>query len=195
VSLIIRQGFVLQKRVLTFCPLYYRYLYSLCPAGEALTERCFQNISLPFVGSTHTIRYLDNGTEFTIPARDVNEGTWPRGSAWRVNPIPACNCDQGDSCVARNGTALTQAYADEGPPSPKGEATKGNDCPTGTQFPVPFPYGYGMHTWYNSETGPSRNMWAIVDKVQVPNITGDFVLRWRWDAEQVRLLLSTYSHH
>jgi hypothetical protein len=43
-----------------------------------------------------------------------------------------------------------------------------------------------MHTWYNNEAGPSRNMWAIVDKVQVPNITGDFVLRWRWDAEQVQ---------
>lgn len=100
------------------------YLYSLCPAGEALTERCFEKLPLPFVGSTHTIRYLDNGTEFTIPATDVNVGTWPQGSAWRVNPIPACNCDQGDSCVARNGTDLTQAYADDGPPSPKGETTK-----------------------------------------------------------------------
>jgi hypothetical protein len=115
------------------------YLYSLCPAGEPVTEQCFQKISLPFVGSTHTIRYLDNGTEFSIPARDVDVGTWPQGSAWRLNPIPACNCDQGDSCVARNGTDLTQAYSDAGPPSPKGEATKGNDCQTGTQFPVPFP--------------------------------------------------------
>jgi hypothetical protein len=52
-----------------------------------------------------------------------------------------------------------------------------------------YSYGYGMHTWYNNETGPSRNMWAIVDKIRVPNITGDFVLRWRWDTEQVRLLL------
>ena len=81
---------------------------------------------------------------------------------------------------------IIQAYADDGPPTPKGDAKNGNDCPTGTQFPVPFPYGYGMHMWYNSEDGPSRDMWAIVDKVQLPNIVGDFVLRWRWDTEQVR---------
>ena len=29
-----------------------------------------------------------------------------------------------------------------------------------------------------------RNMWAIVDEVQVPKVKGDFVLRWRWDTEQ-----------
>jgi len=169
------------------------YLYSLCPAAEALTEECFQMGSLPFVGHSHTIRYLDNKTsghqnrtELTIPATDVSVGTWPKGSSWRLNPIPACNCDRGDSCVAQNTTDidLLKAYADEGPPQPKGEAGNGNDCPTGTQFPVPFPYGYGMHLWYNKEDGPSRDMWAIVDQVQVPNTTGEFVLRWRWDTEQ-----------
>jgi hypothetical protein len=80
--------------------------------------------------------------------------------------VVSCNCDQGDSCVDGNKTDLTRAYSDEGPPNPQGKATKGNSCPTGTQFPVPFPYGYGMHTWYNDEDGPSRNMWAIVDKVR-----------------------------
>ena len=29
-----------------------------------------------------------------------------------------------------------------------------------------------------------NNMWAVVDQVQLPNVTGDYVLRWRWDAEQ-----------
>ena len=53
------------------------YLYSLCPAGKALTEECFSMGTLPFVGKHHTIRYLDNRTEFTIPAVDVSEGTWP----------------------------------------------------------------------------------------------------------------------
>ena len=155
-----------------------------------MTEQCFQAEPLAFVGDTHTIRYLDNHTEFTIPATAVSEGTKPAGSAWRLNPIPACNCDQGDSCSARNGSSdLTSAYKDDGPPVPQGQATNGNSCPTGTQFPVPFPYGYGMHTWYNKEDGPSRNMWAIVDKVQLPKVTGDFVLRWRWDTEQVRISL------
>ena len=117
------------------------YLYSLCPSGEPLTEECFQMGTLPFVGDTHTIRYLDNKTEFTIPAMDVNEGTWPAGSAWRRNPIPACNCDQGDECVYDSAADLVRAYANDGPPHPKGDAVAtGNDCPFGTQFPVPFPY-------------------------------------------------------
>lgn len=162
------------------------YLYSLCPSNESLTEKCFHRLPLPFVGKTHTIRYLDNGTEFPIPATDVAEGTWPMGSTWRRNPIPACNCDRGDACSAANGTIdMQMAYSDAGPPTPKGDATNGNDCQTGTQFPVPFPYGYGQHMWYNSEGGLSRDMWAIVDKLQLPaDLTGDFVLRWRWDTEQ-----------
>ena len=164
-------------------------LYSLCPSGEPLTERCFQQTPLPFVGSHHTIRYIDNGTEFPIPATDVSEGTWPKGSSWRVNPIPACNCDRGDACNTKNGTiAMQKAYHDDGPPVPKGDAGNGNDCPTGTQFPVPFPYGYGQHMWYNNPAGPSRDMWAIIDQVQVPNVTGDYVLRWRW--VRVHLCLS-----
>jgi hypothetical protein len=31
-------------------------------------------------------------------------------------------------------------------------------------------------------------MWAIVDKVQLPNISGDFVLRWRWVRGRAGLL-------
>ena len=96
-ALVLCRTHQLQVDCLGFSPEFHREShtalilsqYSLCPAGEALTERCFHNLTLPFVGSTHTIRYLDNGTEFTIPAVDVNEGTWPQGSAWRLNPIPA----------------------------------------------------------------------------------------------------------
>ena len=35
-----------------------------------------------------------------------------------------------------------------------------------------------------TRTYQPRNMWAIVDKVLVPSVTGEFVLRWRWDTEQ-----------
>ena len=74
----------------------------------------------------------------------------------------------GDECRPKshpNVTDLEAAYSDDGPPVPKGNAGNGNDCPTGTQFPVPFPYGYGQHMWYNDPNGPSRDMWAIVDQV------------------------------
>ena len=56
---------------------------------EPLTERCLQGHSLPFVGSNHTIRYLDGRPDLQIPARDVDKGTFPEGSVWRLNPVRA----------------------------------------------------------------------------------------------------------
>ena len=38
------------------------YVYSLCPANETLTEKCFQKTTLPFVGDFHRIRRLDNSS-------------------------------------------------------------------------------------------------------------------------------------
>lgn len=43
------------------------YLYSVCPKSEPLTEHCLQGHSLPFVGSNHTIRYLDGRPELQVP--------------------------------------------------------------------------------------------------------------------------------
>jgi hypothetical protein len=74
------------------------YAYSLCPASEPLTEECFQKLTLPFVGKHHTIRHMDNFSQYVIPAMQVSEGTFPPGSTWRRNPIPACNCDAGKQC-------------------------------------------------------------------------------------------------
>jgi hypothetical protein len=72
------------------------YAYSVCPKRTPPTETCFglRAHMLDFVGSNHTIRYSDGRPDIQIPARDVSEGTFPAGSQWRVNPIPACNCDQ-----------------------------------------------------------------------------------------------------
>lgn len=157
------------------------YIYSLCPASEELTEECFQANTLPFVGEHHTIRYMDTHEQLIIPATDVSEGTFPAFSTWRRNPIPACNCDKGFGCgmnsTKEDGAGLS--YADEGSPIPKGFS-----CPTGTQFPVPFDYGYGQQLWNNTPTGPERDMWSIVDRVRISSIPGEYVLRWRWDAEQ-----------
>ena len=66
----------------------------MCPKTSALTEECMSAHPLPFVDDKHTIRYLDGRAELQIPARDVSEGTHPSGSTWRLNPIPACNCDR-----------------------------------------------------------------------------------------------------
>ena len=159
------------------------YLYSVCPKGTPLTEECLQAHPLPFVGANHTIRYLDGRGQRVIAARDVDEGTLPAGSAWRLNPIPACNCDKGFDC-ARNDTTseggARLAYADGEQPTPKGF-----DCPTGTQAPVPFDYGYGQQVWSLADPkAPDNALWVIVDRVRAPAAKGDYVLRWRWDAEQ-----------
>merc|ERR1712039_692805 len=122
-------------------------------------------------------------------------GTWPTGSTWRRNPIPACNCDNGRECVYDQKGTLFSAYFNGSEPQPPHEscvpesgmprAINDCKCPTGTQFPVPFDYGYGDKIHYiKSKTGPDRAKWTIVDRVQVPEVSGDFVLRWRWDTEQ-----------
>ena len=162
------------------------YLYSVCPKSEKLTERCLQGHSLPFIGSNHTIRYLDGRPELQIPARDVGVGTFPEGSVWRLNPVPACNCDKGFGCTASAAAkncseevekCSTASYADEPAPSPAGFP-----CQTGTQFPVPFPYGYGQQVWNlvpGPKSGKAADMWVIVDHVRAPAEEGEYVLRWR----------------
>lgn len=63
------------------------------------TEDCFHAGHLEFASSTTEIRYQDNSrAPFNITARTVSEGTYPKGSQWRLNPIPMCNCDQGAYC-------------------------------------------------------------------------------------------------
>jgi len=156
------------------------YIYSLCPLTSELTEDCFNQMPLSFIGNNHTIRYLDNRTDLQIPATAVSIGTNPFGSTWRMNPIPACNCDEGFNCEM-NSTQDDGAripYSNHGSPKPAGFS-----CPFGTQFPVPFDYGYGQQIW-DLRTGVDADVWVIVDQLQVPNVQGSYVLRWRWDVEQ-----------
>ena len=163
------------------------YVYSLCPANESLTEACFRRTTLPFVGNHHTIRHLDNDTELQIPAMQVSVGTSPPGSVWRRNPIPACNCDAGKGCTTNahdpsqpSYPKYYQSYWNGTQPLPKGPES----CATGTQFPVAF-NAVGSHGYGQDMFGRTKEyMWAIVDKVQLPKVTGDYVLRWRWDQEQ-----------
>jgi hypothetical protein len=129
---------------------------------------------LDFVGMNHTIRYLDGRAELQIPAQDVSEGTFPTGSMWRVNPIPACNCDKSFDCGV-NASGPSVAYFAGKQPVPKGF-----NCPTGTHFPVPFDYGYGQQVWHlkGPETsGLAADTWQIVDKVRAPATAGEYVLR------------------
>jgi hypothetical protein len=103
-----------------------------------------------------------------------------------LSPSRLCgsNCDAGKHCGVNKTDPMQpaypdyyRAYADEAPPSPQGAEA----CATGTQFAVPFDRGYGQDMFDHT----SENMWAIVDQLQLPEgVSGDFVLRWRWDTEQ-----------
>jgi hypothetical protein len=62
----------------------------------------------------------------------------------------------------------------------------GFQCPFGTMFDVPFDYGYGQHVWNNPPDTPQALVWVMVDEVRAPAERGEYVLRWRWDVEQVR---------
>ena len=82
---------------------------SLCPANEPITEKCFQKTTLRFVGDFHKIRRLDNTSlpepEYTIPAMQVSEGTFPVGSTCVCRPSAATWFSAGQSAELRDTVA------------------------------------------------------------------------------------------
>eukprot|EP00037_Helgoeca_nana_P008306 m.74039 g.74039 ORF g.74039 m.74039 type:complete len:360 (+) comp18853_c0_seq1:71-1150(+) len=156
------------------------YSYSLCPKSEPITEECLNKLPLTFADLNHTIQYLDGRPSVQIPAIDVSVGTFPAGSTWRLNPIPACSCDWGRGCsINPKSSSLQKAY------------TTCADCDlqecgkeVGTEFPVPFPNGYGQQIWNRKRPSDTADDWVIVDRINVPTDAGEYVLRWRWDTEQ-----------
>jgi hypothetical protein len=100
------------------------YSYRLCKKAADpmdMTEECFNNGHLNFVGDTSIIDYrgAPGTTNLEIPAQSTTNRTFPAGSMWRKIPIPFC--------------AWTSA-----PPIP--------GCLSGKQFDPPVkgtPVGYG----------------------------------------------------
>jgi len=64
------------------------YQYRLCPASKELTEECFQQRPLPFVGQQRFRWGGPNGEQMWFNGTYVSEGTIPKGSTWAKNPIP-----------------------------------------------------------------------------------------------------------
>jgi len=149
------------------------YSYRLCKLPEegksALTEECFQKTPLAFAGDMQWVQYgndVNNRTEFR--ANRTTHGTFPEGSQWTKNPIPACSGPDG------------------------GSAFNDDSCPQGTQFPPPAPglFGYGQSHVGNVYTFFD---YSVVDKLEVPaDLTpGEYVLSFRWDCEQTPQIWST----
>jgi len=172
------------------------YSYRLCKVNDdrtqKVTEACFQQTPLDFVGDQTEIRYTDSSKpSVMIPAVTTSVGTFPKGSMWRKNPVPMCNCDVGYDCfdeIAEVGKALpgdkglTVAYNKTN--FHPGQTSK--VCPTGVQFPSPVDDVLGGPPYmpYYSETDNFEYM--MVDKLKVPEHlpAGEYVLSWRWDCEE-----------
>jgi hypothetical protein len=132
-----------------------------------LTEECFQQRPLRFVGDTQWIQHGgDEANRTQIPAVRVDSGTFPVGSQWTRNPLPACGTFDG-------GGVLQQVCL-------------------GSQFPEPVPGASGFFglTPNDVAAGTTWNrkltQWSVVDKVHVPAdiAAGDYVLSFRMDCEQ-----------
>jgi len=142
------------------------YSYRLCKMPKEgrmdLTEECFQKTSLNFVGDMQWVQYGTNSANRTeFKANRTSEGTFPQGSQWTKNPIPACYPFGGWQDRTRT-------------------------CPMGTMFTPPAPglKGFGESI---ADFGATTDFkWSIVDKIQVPLdlIPGEYVLSHRWDCEQ-----------
>lgn len=139
------------------------YSYRLCKVPEEgmsyLTEECFQQTPLDFVGDLQWVQYgTDENTRVEFIANRTRDGTYPARSQWTKDPIPAC-------------------YPGGGYYSPDG-------C-NELQFPEPAP---GLSGFGETADAPGKALFLfnIVDKVQVPDDleAGDYVLSFRWDCEQ-----------
>ena len=140
------------------------YSYRLCKVPSegrrGLTEECFQQTPLRFVGDKQWVQYgEDKSTRYAFQAVRTDQGTTPAGSQWTKNPIPACN-------------GLSGGFNDPHP------------CTNGTQFPPPGPglEGFGVDLNFIIKAFP----FSIIDLVQIPKDleAGDYVISFRWDCEQ-----------
>lgn len=62
------------------------YQFRLCPLESNLTEACFQQTPMPFVGNSKLM--ISNGSMVELDSVDVTNGTLPAGGTWRMLGIP-----------------------------------------------------------------------------------------------------------
>ena len=142
---------------------YYYRLCKLPSDGKPLTESCFQETPLRFVGNSRFRWNGDRSSEEEIESVFVSEGTHPPGSQWAMNPVPRNDTDQTGASFA-----------------PKCNETCAG-C-TGTT-PAACKTCRCTGSWGNG--GPANTL-EIVDNVALPWMlpAGDYVVGWRWDAEE-----------
>ncbi|CAE7510264.1 unnamed protein product [Symbiodinium natans] len=90
------------------------YQYRLCPAGmTALTEECFQEMPLAFVGDKQWLQFgngFDKSNRLEIKAKRVGgKKVLPENSTWTMNPIPGCKENGGRARSKCLGPTFTPA--------------------------------------------------------------------------------------
>ena len=137
----------------------------------------------------------DNSTRMAFPAMRTTNGTFPAGSMWTRNPIPACESPGGGDAKDRGEGGSWLGAKPCSKAGFKGSVWEYAQ-PEGTQFPPPggFPskltgltgdkylYGFGN----NNGGRDGTFQFSIVDQVQIPADldAGAYVLSFRYDCEQ-----------
>lgn len=147
------------------------FQWRLCPRSAKLTEACFQQRPLPFLGR-QSLQYM-NGTRHLIPSKYAYangsvaaitaDGQLPHGITWAMNPLP-------DS--KQKGSTASGPWEFEPPCDSIAMPGNTNLCSGERPFAI-----------------------AVVDVMKVPAETpaGEYVLGWRWDVEETAQVWSSCS--
>ena len=148
-----------------------------------LTEECFQQGHLGFFGDKQWIHYnREDGsrTVIEVDALRTKEGTFPEGSQWTRNPIPACRFPT--EAVPEGKLAVDPSLSVYGTRQDIEDWWEyaSYPCPYGAQFAPP-----DLSLEGRGGRGGTGHP-AIVDKVVIPKglTPGDYVLSFRlvgWD--------------
>ena len=178
--------------------------YRLCPAGEELSEACFQSHPLEFVQEKHALVF-QNGSRLPIKGVFTNVGTSPAGSVWARLPIPTgwaewmppdtrglgprCSCDEsGDGTPGDFSCGCKKGEEEDGCLAP-------GNCSAGACEPCPGTPGSDCSRCDNrvnvtsfAPPAPAEVMAelpAVLDVVKVPKDLppGRFVLGLRYVRE------------
>lgn len=161
------------------------YAYRLAPADAPLTEEAFRQMPLQFVGPS-ILRWDGNKSsqlEFDPKTRgwETNEGTIPKGSSWRKNPIP--------SGIWQREGATFDPVCVESEKCRQAVATGGLDAA------VEQTYQGVCRCSHFSNGGFLLPNLEVVDTIKIPeNLKpGRYVLQWRWDCEETDQIWASCS--
>ena len=99
------------------------------PVCRLAPAECYQQTPLKFATPETEIRYQDGSkAPFNVTSPTTDIGTWPKGSQWRKNPVPMCNCDIGLGCGHKDESELSETVKAERRMAMFHDAVAGKTC-------------------------------------------------------------------